>query len=173
MNLINLKQAVLQLNQDQLIIYPTDTVYGIGCRADSSEAIKLLEKIKPRKSGFILLFTQWKNCLSWINIDIDARRLEQSRPTTWIFPASKTTPLSLCNEQQEIAIRIINHRPTQQLIDQLGCPIVSTSANLPGEPTPENPEGLQHLQLPILEGDTGKHAPSRIIHYPSGKVIRD
>jgi L-threonylcarbamoyladenylate synthase len=173
MNLLNLQQATEQLNQHQLIIYPTDTVYGIGCRADSDTAIKRLIKIKPRKSGFIILFSQWDNCLSWIKEDINLNQLKQSRPTTWVFSASEIVPSALCNNQQEIAIRVTEHPPTKNLIDKIRCPIVSTSANLPGEATPENPAGLLHLQLPIMEGAIGKHPPSRIIHYHSGKIIRD
>ncbi|MDC3181234.1 Sua5/YciO/YrdC/YwlC family protein [Gammaproteobacteria bacterium] len=165
--------ALQYLNQDQLIIYPTDTVYGIGCRADSEVAIEKLMKIKPRSQGFIILSTNWQNCTKWIDCNIDPNSLIKPKPTTWIFPASRLVSKHLCNPEHEIAIRITQHEPTASLISKLNCPIVSTSANLPGMPTPKDVKGLAHLSLPIMQGNNGNYPPSQIIHFLKKNIIRD
>ena len=120
---INLQQAVDQLNQEELLIYPTETVYGLGCRVDSKLAITKLLNFKPRSTGFIILITSWEQALPWINIQIDTAQLFKQEPTTWVFPSSTKTPKQLCSSKGEIAIRKIDFEPTKTLIESLGCPL--------------------------------------------------
>lgn len=171
--ILSLKDATNWLNQDGLLIYPTDTVYGLGCRADSLNAIHELCQFKPRKSGFIILIANWQDYLDWFKTPLDLNKITSDRPTTWILEASQKVPTALCNERGEIAVRLVAHQPTKQLIENLNCPIVSTSANHPGQPTPTTPHALEALGFPVMEGETGKASPSRIIHYETMAIIRD
>ena len=169
---LNIQQALEHLNQQQLIIYPTDTVYGIGCRADSEEALHKLLQIKPRTTGFIILVASWNTHSNWIADPVHIPELFAEKPTTWVFKASSMVPKALCSSEHEIAMRLINHQPTKELIEKLGCPLVSTSANKPGEQTPSDPRGLTHLGIPIMDGPNGQQNPSTIIHYLTKTVIR-
>lgn len=168
--MINLNEALTYLNDDKLIIYPTDTVYGIGGLATSEKAIADLLKIKPRTTGFIIAIDSWEKYADWIDGEFSIEN--SSRPTTWILPAGKQVPKALC-QNGEIAIRKISHPPTKALLSKLNSPLISTSANRPGEPTPKTPEELSKIfDHPVLSGDTGNQPPSKIVHYTSGKIIR-
>lgn len=172
MHKINLQQAVDQLNQEELLIYPTETVYGLGCRVDSQLALTKLLNFKPRSTGFIILVTSWEQALLLLNIQIDTAQLFKQEPTTWVFPSSTKTPKQLCNSKGEIAIRKIDFEPTKTLIESLGCPLVSTSANKPGMPTARTDKELTKLAVPVMSGSIGNQKPSTIIHYLSKEILR-
>ena len=172
MKLINQNKAVALLNKGALIIYPTDTVYGIGCRADNNEAVAKLLSLKPRKTGFIILCKDWNEAQKWTIENIPQETKQTTRPTTWIFQAQSNVPLKLCNEAHEIAIRVPNYEPLNQLLTAIDSPIISTSANKPGEHTAQTPEELKTLNFPVLEGRIGNKPPSTIIHHRDQTIIR-
>ena len=129
------------LLQGKILLYPTDTVWGLGCDATNEEAVKRIYAIKQRqesKSMIILLDSADRLPLYVANIPLIAWDLITNtyRPTTYIYPVAKNLPKALIHVDGTIAIRIVNNPFCKKLIKALELPLVSTSANSSGEPTP-------------------------------------
>lgn len=172
LKMISLSQAIEQLNIGKIIIYPTDTVYGIGCLPSKTQALNQLLEFKKRKRQFILLIDNWDRYQDWLNIQVDQKKLKEARPTTWVLPASPKCPDLLKNPSGEIAIRQISHPITLALLQAINEPLISTSANFPGESTITSSDEADSLPFEIMEGQCGNQPPSQIIHYQSGTIIR-
>ena len=170
--MISLSQAIDQLNTGEIIIYPTDTVYGIGCLPSKNRALKQLLEFKKRKRQFILLIDDWNRYHDWLSIHIDLQKINTDRATTWVLPASSKAPECLKNPQGEIAIRQVCHPATLALLQAIDEPLISTSANFPGQKTISSVAEADTLPFEIMEGQCGNQPPSQIIHYTSGKIIR-
>jgi len=129
------------LKKGSTILYPTDTIWGLGCDATNSAAIDRVFAIKQRrlsKSLLILLDEAEKLPLYIEHIpEIAWDLIEQaSRPTTFIYKGVKNLPKNLIAQDGTIAIRIVRNEFCKRLISLLGSPIVSTSANVSGMPAP-------------------------------------
>jgi L-threonylcarbamoyladenylate synthase len=135
----DLKKALEVLRTGGTILYPTDTIWGIGCDATNAKAIAKVQKIKfrtPQKSLIILA-----NTIEMVNFYVEkipdiAVDLIQSykEPLTIVFDKARNLPRNLVSDDGSIAIRIPRYDFCQELISQLGKPITSTSANISGEP---------------------------------------
>ncbi len=124
-----------------VILYPTDTVWGLGCDATNEESIKRIIEIKGRDSGKnLLILVKDEDMLKDYVEQIPEKALDVLRtaiqPTTIIYPKAKNLPIHLLSGNESIGIRIPNHEFCQRLLSEYGKPIVSTSANISGEPTP-------------------------------------
>lgn len=137
-----------------LILYPTDTVWGIGCDATNTDAVAKLYALKKRdesKSMIVLLDTDNK-LQSYVSEipDVAYDLIEYAeKPLTIIYSGAKNLAKNLVNADGSIGIRISKHEFCQQLIQRFRKPIVSTSANLSGEPTPEN---FNAISAEIIDG---------------------
>ena len=120
------------------ILYPTDTIWGVGCDATNEDAITKIFKIKKRdENKSIISLVANKEQLKTItgsipNIDIT------SSPTTIIYPYAVGLNNSLLADNGSAAIRIVQDEFCQRLITKLGKAIVSSSANISGKPSPKN-----------------------------------
>ncbi|MDL2326679.1 threonylcarbamoyl-AMP synthase [Bacteroidales bacterium OttesenSCG-928-A14] len=137
-----IKKCVDLLKQGKIILYPTDTIWGIGCDATNEEAIARLFRIKQRsenKSMLILLDKSDRLPLYVGKIPLIAWDLlsHAYRPTTFIYPTAINLPKQLIHPDGTIAIRIVNDPFCKKLIAGLGKPIISTSANLSGQEAPQ------------------------------------
>jgi len=135
-----IQDAVIALQQGQLIAYPTEAVYGLGCDPKQPEAIEHLIKLKKRnpEKGLILIASKFEQLSPYLE-DIDellANRAKQSWPgaVTWVWPLKKDIEISplLTGRFQSIAVRVTNHPTAAALCDAFQGAIVSTSANLEG-----------------------------------------
>ena len=131
------------LNKKGLILYPTDTVWGIGCDATSETAVQKIYKLKRRNDSKALIclvsdFEMLKNYISNIPEVVYDILNKAKKPTTIIYNNPKGLAKNLIAVDNTIAIRIPNHDFCQKLIKTLGKPIVSTSANISGEITPKS-----------------------------------
>ena len=148
-----IKKAIKVLNSGGIILYPTDTIWGIGCDATNSSAIKKIFKIKNRKSdkSLICLMKDLKMLRKYVsNIPRKAELLiNKTNPTTIIYKNPKIIPKILVTKENTLAIRIPNHEFCNQLIANMGKPIVSTSANISGD---ETPLCFSEIKNSILEG---------------------
>ncbi|MFD2096211.1 Sua5/YciO/YrdC/YwlC family protein [Corallincola platygyrae] len=134
--------ALLALQQQQLIAYPTEAVFGLGCDPDSEAAVnKLLElKQRPIEKGLILVAASVEQLTDYIALDtLDEqqwKRIEASwpGPNTWVIPKQVGVPEWLSGKFDSLAVRVSAHPVVQELCLAYGKPIVSTSANLTGEP---------------------------------------
>ena len=131
-----IQQTVEALRRGGTILYPTDTIWGIGCDARNAEAVERLYAIKERdRSKSMLLLVEsgkWK---------VESAE----RPTTYILPRERWQPVlgdvvapNLPAEDGTLGIRVPNHAFCQEVMRRLGAPLVSTSANLSGRPSPQS-----------------------------------
>jgi len=131
------------LHNGGIILYPTDTIWGIGCDVTNANAIKKIYQLKKReekKSMIILLAheSEIKNYISNPSKKIIDFISIQKKPTTAIFERAINLPKELINSDGTVAIRIAKDNFCQMLLQQLKKPIVSTSANISGEAFPKN-----------------------------------
>lgn len=134
-------QCIANMERGNTILYPTDTVWGLGCDAMNKEAIDKILTIKkrPKNKSFIILLAEAKDILQYVATpppDIISIIEGFLKPTTVIFENALGFPDNLTHTDGSIAIRIVNDPFCKTLIKQYRKPIVSTSANISGEPTP-------------------------------------
>ncbi len=178
-----IKEAVHVLQQGGVIAYPTEAVYGLGCDPANHRAVqKLLElKQRDRDKGLILIaadFDQLAPFLAEIEGSLKERVLATwPGAVTWLWPAKPEVSTWLRGEHVTIAIRVTDHPLAAQLCRAFGGALVSTSANLSGNPPARNAEQVRAQfgdQLDyVLEGEVGGHAkPSQIRDAVSGSILR-
>jgi len=131
------------LRKGGVILYPTDTIWGIGCDATNSDAVKRVYEIKQREDSksMLVLLENPNLILSYIDEmpDVAWDLIEfAEKPTTIIYDKAKNLPLNLVADDGSIGIRITKEAFTQQLIQRFRKPLVSTSANISGQSSPGN-----------------------------------
>lgn len=129
------------LSRGGIILYPTDTVWGVGCDATNSRAIEKVYRIKERtesKSLIILLDTPDKlsNYVQMVPPIVYDLIESITKPLTIIYSNAKNLPRNVASADKTIAIRIVRESFCKTLIQAFGKPIVSTSANISNEPVP-------------------------------------
>jgi L-threonylcarbamoyladenylate synthase len=130
------------LEAGKLILYPTETIWGIGCDATNPAALEKLDALKRRKEGknYILLIDNQARLSEYIDyIPPKASNLiaYHTRPLTIVYDQPKNLPDSLLAEDGSIAIRVTLDPFCKALVNAFGKPIVSTSANISGQPYPK------------------------------------
>ena len=169
-----IKQAVECLKSGGIIIYPTDTIYGLGCDIYQPKAIEKICQIKnidPRKAQLSFICRDLSH-LSDFTKSIDTplyRTLKSHLPGafTFILPASKQVPKLLQNKKSTIGIRIPDNEICRQILEELGHPILS--ASLPGEMVEEytDPEVMfQNFESRVdlvIDGGIGGMVPSTVV----------
>ncbi|MBE9510128.1 MAG: threonylcarbamoyl-AMP synthase [Bacteroidetes bacterium] len=126
-----------------VILYPTDTIWGLGCDATNIAAIERVYKIKRRqdKHSMLILLSDIKELSKYVTqIPRKAIKLIESsvHPVTIIYPSAQNLPQNILAEDQSIGIRITEDPFCSELISRFGKPLVSTSANLSGSRNPGN-----------------------------------
>ena len=137
-----INNALEVLKNGGVILYPTDTVWGLGCDATNEEAVAKVNAIKGRsvdKSLIILLDNENKLQSYVTEIPEVAYELIEyaENPMTIVFSGAKNLAKNVINSDGTIGIRIVKHDFCEQLLQRFRKPIVSTSANISGEPTPK------------------------------------
>lgn len=143
----DLDEAVRVLREGGVIVYPTDTVWGIGCDATNEEAVQKIYSLKHRadtKSMLVLLDAPGKLQgyveeipeAAWDLLECTSDGTQ--RPMTIIYPNARNLAKNLIAEDGSIGIRITGEAFSKALCERLKRPIVSTSANISGEPTAKN-----------------------------------
>jgi L-threonylcarbamoyladenylate synthase len=169
--------ALEVLRAGNIILYPTDTIWGIGCDATNEEAVRRIYEIKNREDSksMIILVAEERDVLQYVAApDLAAFDFieEQTRPTTIIFEQAIGLPDNLIAEDGSVAIRIVPDEFCRHLIKRLRKPIVSTSANISGQPSPQNfsdisddiKNSVDHI-VRWRRDDTSIAQPSQIIKW--------
>lgn len=148
------KIAAEIINEGGLILYPTDTIWGIGCDALNEIAIGKIFKLKNRaeSKSFIILLAEAKDLFQFVaNPHPDIVAIVQSfeQPTTVIYDQAIGLPSSLINEDGSIAIRVTKDAFCKSLIKKMKRPLVSTSANISGS---SSPKGFATIEAEIKQG---------------------
>ena len=175
-------KALKVIQEGGIILYPTDTIWGIGCDATNSEAIRKVYKLKQRneaKSMIILLDSENKldSYVGEVNhLAYDLIEYAES-PLTLVMPGAKNISTDIIAGDGSIGVRVTRHPFCQQLIQRMRKPLVSTSANISGKPSPQyfaqiEPEiinGVDYV-VDIDQHDMEIKTPSTIMRLePNGK----
>jgi len=139
----DLVKAVEVLRSGGIILYPTDTIWGIGCDATNAAAVSRIYEIKKRQdTKSMLVLMENPNLLNSYISEVPEIAWElievADTPLTIIYPGAKNLAANLLAKDGSIGIRITNEAFTQQLIQRFRKPVVSTSANISGEISPRN-----------------------------------
>lgn len=178
------EEAVEVLKRGGLILYPTDTVWGIGCDATNAEAVARIYALKQseNKHAMLVLCHSAEQVVRYVNrapgIAFEVMEMASS-PLTLILPGAAGVAANLIPEEGTLGVRVPDHEFCQALLRRLGRPVVSTSANISGEKSPktlpeiarEIVEGVDYVVNPRFQGrPTGK--PSSIIAFGEGGEVR-
>lgn len=170
------------LNSGGLVIYPTDTVYGLGCDFKNKKALERLCKvkgIKSRKLSLSLIFADLSNISQYAFIDRAVYRQMNEYlpgPYTFILNTSSTMPKILNERKKEVGIRVPDNNIVQTIVEHLGYPIINTSLRNDDEITnyytdpAEIFENYKHLVDLVVDGGIGNNRGSTIISCLNGEM---
>ncbi len=140
MTVINVVEAVCQLQSGEVISYPTEAVYGLGCDPFDVQAVKKLFHVKQRpfEKGVILVAASVEQVLPYVELQgqIWEETVLQTwpGPVTWVLPAKEGVPDWVTGGRSTVAIRVSDHPVIQNICLAYGQPMVSTSANVTSMP---------------------------------------
>ncbi len=178
-----INKAISVLQNGGLILYPTDTVWGIGCDATNEEAVRKVYELKQREDSKALI------CLVANDVMLERHVKEvpevaydimdlSTKPTTIVYDDPKGIAKNLIAEDNTLAIRVASDKLCQYLINKFKKPIVSTSANISGQSTPKQ---FSEIDNPILKGvdyivnlqhEKIAHTPSAIIKLSADGIVK-
>lgn len=178
--------AVAALKHKQVIVYPTEAVWGIGCDPQSETAVNHLLEIKQRpiEKGLILIaanFSQLEKYVELARLSDDIKQqIFDSWPgaVTWLLPCSDLAPLWITGGSELIAVRVTDHPTVIDLCNEFDDAIVSTSANITGQPTCDHLAEIEALfsdQVAVYVDEPlgGNTQPSTIKNAFTGNVVRN
>lgn len=179
----DLKKALDILKNGGVILYPTDTIWGIGCDATNSEAVQRIYDIKKRADSKSMLVLMENPALleryiddvpevAWDLVEIS------TTPLTVIYPKAKNLAANLIAEDGSVGIRFTKEKFTTQLLQRFRKPLVSTSANISGEASPvifddisdEIKDAVDYI-VEYRQDDISQTKPSSIIKLGAGGRI--
>ncbi len=147
-------KALEVLKAGGIILYPTDTIWGIGCDATNESAVKRVFELKGRSESksLIILLDNENKLPSYVREvpDIAYDLIEYAEnPLTIIYSGAKNLAPNVINDDGSIGIRIVKHDFCQQLLQRFRLPIVSTSSNISGQTAPAN---FSEIDPVIIDG---------------------
>lgn len=178
-----INNALTVLKQGKTILYPTDTVWGIGCDATNFDAIERVFKLKKRNENkaLICLVSDFKMLEQYVeNIPEVAYDILKysNKPTTIIYDQPIRVAENLVAPDNTLAIRVIRHGFANKLIRKFKKPLVSTSANISGQPTPKSfkeisPDILKDVDYVVnLQNLKSTNKPSSIIKISNDGMVK-
>ena len=180
----DIKQSIEVLRAGGVILYPTDTIWGLGCDATNELAVKRIYEIKKRADAKAMLtlidspaklqaYVTEIPDMAWDLIELS------EKPLTIIYPEAKNLALNLLAEDKSIGIRVTNEIFSKSLCERFRKPIVSTSANISGEPAPQNFSEISNeiksavdYIVSFRQKETALPKPSSIIKLGAGNLIQ-
>jgi len=172
-----LPKAITILQNNGIVVHPTDTIYGMACDILSKQAVERIYRIKSRKRDqpLILLvdsIKMLKKYVSNLHPRIETLLVYHTRPLTLIYKASDKVPTYLITPQKTIGIRLVHNDLCKSLINGIGRPITSTSANISGQPFPifesdlvEAIKSAVDIVLPQQSMVTSSNQPSMVARF--------
>ncbi len=171
------------LKRGGIILYPTDTIWGIGCDATNADAVKEIYVLKrrPDEKSMIVLVADEKEVLRHVtqpDLEVFDYLEKTPKPTTVIYPGAIGFADNLVGSDGSIAIRICKNDFCRHLIRRFRKPVVSTSANISGQPPPKNfseisdeIKGNVDYVVQYGQDDKTNAEPSSLIKWEKGKLI--
>ena len=180
----DLKTAIEILKKGGVILYPTDTIWGIGCDATNSEAVKRVYEIKKRADNkAMLVLLDNENNLSKYVTDVPEMAYTlmeiSEKPVTIIYEGAYNLAPELMDEDNSVGIRISQELFSKELCKRFRKPIVSTSANVSGEPSASTFKGISKeikesvdYIVKYRQDDNEKHIASSVIKLSKDGTIK-
>ena len=179
----DVRKACEVLKNGGIILYPTDTIWGIGCDATNELAVKRIYELKHREDNkaMLVLLDDVGKLASYVEVpDVAYELLEvNDKPMTIIYPNAKNLAKNLIAQDRTIGIRITSEAFTKALLYRFRKPIVSTSANISGEPSPkcfaeisDAVKSVVDYVVDFRQEETSNPAPSSIIKLGVGGEIQ-
>jgi len=181
--LLDTAAAVEQLRAGNVIAYPTEAVYGLGCDPANESAVRKLLAMKGRheSAGLVLIASGLSQLKRWI-APVDEALIDKAMqtwpgPVTWLFPRAADVPDYVAGKHDTIALRVTAHEPSRALCEAFGSALISTSANHTSAEPACSAEQVEDYFGPelagILIGELGEgNKPSEIRDLVSGKILR-
>jgi len=178
----DIENCLTVLQQGGVILYPTDTVWGLGCDATNPLAVEKVFSIKKRaaENSLIILLAEERDILKYVSqVDLQVFDYLETvqKPTTVIYEGAIGIADNAINKDGTVAIRLVKEDFCRHLLKRFRKPIVSTSANISGEPTagkfPEITESIKRSVDYIVQyrqEDKSEANPSAIVRWKAGKV---
>jgi L-threonylcarbamoyladenylate synthase len=176
--------AIATLKNKGVILYPTDTIWGLGCDATNDEAVEKIFNIKAREeSKSLLILVNSEQMLERYVDSIPERAFQlvsvSDSPLTIIYPKGKNLAKGVCAADGSIGIRICRDEFCNELLTRFRKPVVSTSANFSGKPSPEFFGDIEQDLINVVDysvkyrqNDRRKNAPSPIIKLNADGTIK-
>lgn len=176
----DIQECIQTFSRNGIVLYPTDTIWGIGCDATDEAAVAKIYALKKRseQKSMIILLADENDIQHYCRKPSEAvtEKIAQTEvPLTIIYPEAKKLAANLINEDGTIAIRVTKDPFCKALIHATGKPLVSTSANISGMPSPVNfTEISEEIKSSVdytvqhRQHDLSCAAPSRIIKWTGG-----
>jgi L-threonylcarbamoyladenylate synthase len=180
----DLQSALKTLREGGVILYPTDTIWGLGCDPTNAEAVEKIFRIKKREEGssLIILVSGFQMLERYVRIIPPAASeiLDVAdKPITIIYPRGKNLAPGVCAEDGSVGIRITGDDFCSELITLLRKPLVSTSANYTGSPAPGTFSNIDKKIISSADyvvryrqDEKQKNTPSPIIRVDDNGVIK-
>lgn len=180
----DLAQALKTLKEGGVILYPTDTIWGLGCDATNSEAVSSIYRIKQRKENLslIILVNGIQMLERYVKEIPEAASMiteASDKPLTVIYPKGRNLAPGVCNEDGSIGIRITYDPFCAELIARFRKPVVSTSANISGNSAPSSFSEIDRqiftsagYVVKYRQDDRNKYSPSPVIKVSSDGTIK-
>lgn len=171
----DLDRVVAVLQRGGVIIYPTDTVYGIGCditQAKAVERVMRLKGLKPKDAHFSFICKDLSNIADYAKVSNPTFKLMKKNlpgPFTFILPGLHKVPDYFLSKRKTVGIRIPNHRIPLEIVDRLGNPILTTSLKDDDELVEYTTdpqvilENYKHLVDVVIDAGAGGNIPSTIV----------
>ncbi|MFN8297038.1 MAG: L-threonylcarbamoyladenylate synthase [Chitinophagales bacterium] len=170
-----IQKALNCLEEGKTILYPTDTIWGIGCDATNESAVDKIFQIKqrPKEKSLIILVDSVEMLKKYVSLSNETASLITSfeLPTTVIYSNPEGLARNAVNNDNTIAIRIVNHKFCQKLIQLFGKPIISTSANISGDKNPVSFEDISEKIKSEVDFIVDNKYDTSVYKFPS-KLIR-
>lgn len=174
-----IRQVVSCLQQGGVIIYPTDTTYGIGCDIFNRKGIKKIFQLKHRDSRKPFSFicsdlAEISNYAQVSNFAFKIMKRHLPGAYTFVLEATKVVPDSLSTKQKTVGIRIPDNAICQAIVRELGHPLVTTSANVSGQVTPQDPRDINdqmgHMVDFVIDGGISMDEASTVISLVNDQI---
>jgi tRNA threonylcarbamoyl adenosine modification protein (Sua5/YciO/YrdC/YwlC family) len=180
----HIKRVADVLRADGVIVYPTDTVYGLGCDIKSKKALDRVRRIKrmDNKRHLSFVFADLKSIADYAQVtDRDYKILRRylPGPYTFVLKATRLVPRIVLTKRNEVGIRIPDNNICQALVQEMGNPILSSSVRMPDEQLLDDPKEIDRLYKGqvdlVIDGGVFLPKPSSVVSllddYP--EIIRE
>jgi len=182
-----IEKAVELLRNGGVIIYPTDTIYGLGCDINNTKAVEKIMKLKgldPQKANLSFVCHDISDVSNYAKVEDEAFKIMKQHlpgPFTFILPANSNVPKYMKTKKKTVGIRIPDNNIARMLAEELGSPIISTSLHLEDEilEYPTDPELIYDEYKKdvdaVIDGGYGDNTPSTVADLTTNpfEVIRE